>query len=288
MTVSNIRARRNMDKSAVIDDIFVGLKLKCDIGTATPVTIVVWTATTVQRIVLRGLAGQSHVVLVQSCSAAARALQESTLATVLVVDTVCGEEAEQLELCRRFPMLQTVVVDEGSGRKAANVAKFTSSLDALSAACHTDQLDAVLAIAMARARAQSPTGLAMGAMVRRPCPPSVIARRYVQCCLIANQQSQRPGLIAAELGISLRTIERRLTDDKLPGPRRLFACARLLRAVWMLQSECHTLGSVATALGISDPSILSRLIRSAGLSARAARERSALQVALTPFCEVEE
>lgn len=67
--------------------------------------------------------------------------------------------------------------------------------------------------------------------------------------------------LAADLGVTERTLQRRCRSKGLPAPHRLFSLARVFTVTRIVQWSAQPLRSVAFALGFSDNANCHRLLR---------------------------
>lgn len=248
--------------------------------TLIPVRLVACTTQAWAGIVGAEAAAHSRLVPVDTPGAATRALMESTQATAVLLGTSKAHAAVRLEIHRRFPLFPLLLLPDDPGCDQLCHSNHASRLGACPPRVTGGDLSGIMREAMERARVSSPAGVLLAGLLALRPELSLLARRFLISCLTSEPAVRRPNAVAAQLRVSLRTIEREFAEEGLSPPGSVVRAALLWRATFLLQAEDHTVRSVAAALGLPDASALSAGIRNTlGMSGRSSRDPAGLDMA---------
>lgn len=225
-------------------------------------------------------AAHSRLFPTEAPGAALRALLQSTQATAILWGTSKAHAAVDLQIRRRFPLFPVLLLPDDPLCDELCYSNHASTLGACPPRITGGHLPGIMREATERARLSSPAGLLLARLLEVRPDLSFLARRFLVACLTSEPVARRPKGVAAQLRVSLRTMERECVEEGLSPPGRVLHAALLWRAACLLQAEDHTLRSVAAALGLPDASALSAGFRQdLGLSGRSARGPAGLDPA---------
>src|SRR5262249_55533289 len=106
----------------------------------------------------------------------------------------------------------------------------------------------------------------------------------VDYCLDHSGQSLNVRDVAAALGIDRRTIVRRLTEARLPGPRELIGWCRLLLVARLLDDPARSIEQTALALDFASAAAMRNMLyRYTGLRVNEVRENGGFRCVVHLF-----
>lgn len=248
--------------------------------TTIPVHLVACTTRAWVGLVGEEAAAHSRLVPTETLGAAMRALLQMNQATAILLGTSKAPAAADVQIGRRFPLFPILLLPDDPGCDQLCHSDHASRLGACPPRVTGGQLPGIMREATERARLSSPAGLLLTRLLMLRPELSLLARRFLIACLTSEPAVRRPNAVAAQLRVSLRTLERECVEERLAPPGRVLHAALLWRAACLLQAEDHTRRSVAAALGLPDASALSAGFREIlGLSGRSVRGPAGLDTA---------
>lgn len=222
----------------------------------------------------------SRLVPTATPGAALRALLQSAQATAILWGTSQAHAAVALQIPRRFPLFPLLLLPDDPACDHLCYSNHVSGLGACPPAVTGGHLPGLIREATDRARSSSSAGLLMARLLEVRPELSPLARRFLIACVTSEPVVRRPNAVAAQLRVSLRTMERECAGERLSPPGTVLRAALLWRVAWLMQAEDHTLRSVAAALGLPEASALSAgLRRDLGVSSRSVRGSTGLDTA---------
>jgi len=192
--------------------------------TTIPVRLVACTTQAWAGLVGEEAAAHSRLVPTETPGAAMRTLLQTTQATAILWGTSKAPAAADLQIRRRFPLFPVLLLPDDPSCDELCYSNHASTLGACPPRITGGHLPGIIREATERARLSSPAGLLLGRLLVVRPELSLLARRFRIACLTSEPAVRRPNAVAAQLRVSLRTMEREYVEEGLSPPGR--CCVR--------------------------------------------------------------